>query len=41
MPDTPGIGVYVATKHAVTVLAEYLRKELANANSKIRVTVRK
>jgi NADP-dependent 3-hydroxy acid dehydrogenase YdfG len=41
MPDYPGCGVYVASKHAVTVLTEYLRKELANANTKIRVTVRK
>lgn len=41
MPDFPGCAVYVASKHAVTVLTEYLRKELASAESKIRVTVRK
>ncbi|XP_063235308.1 farnesol dehydrogenase-like [Bacillus rossius redtenbacheri] len=34
----PGIGMYSATKHAVTVLTESLRRELTKLNSKIKIT---
>ncbi|XP_077284824.1 farnesol dehydrogenase-like [Arctopsyche grandis] len=32
------LGMYAATKHGVTVLTEYLRTELRNKNSKIKIT---
>ncbi|XP_077284825.1 farnesol dehydrogenase-like [Arctopsyche grandis] len=32
------LGMYAATKHGVTVLTEYLRAELRNKNSKIKIT---
>ncbi|KAG8232939.1 hypothetical protein J437_LFUL018547 [Ladona fulva] len=34
----PGMSIYTASKHAVTVMTEGLRKELADLNSGIRVT---
>jgi len=40
MIDYPGIEMYTASKHAVTVLTEGLRRELRDLKTKIRVTVK-
>lgn len=37
----PGLGIYFSAKHGITGFTEALRLELANAGSKIRVTVSK
>jgi hypothetical protein len=37
----PGLFLYTASKHSVTVLTEGLRKELSDLKSNIRITVRK
>ena len=39
MPQIPEFAMYYASKHAVTVLTEGLRKELQILKSKIRITV--
>jgi len=36
----PGMFMYTASKHSVTVLTEGLRKELSDLKSNIRITVR-
>jgi NADP-dependent 3-hydroxy acid dehydrogenase YdfG len=35
----PGMFLYTASKHSVTVLTEGLRKELSDLKSNIRITV--
>jgi short-subunit dehydrogenase len=37
----PGMFLYTASKHSVTVLTEGLRKELSDLKSNIRITVRR
>lgn len=37
----PGMFMYTASKHSVTVLTEGLRKELSDLKSNIRITVSK
>jgi NADP-dependent 3-hydroxy acid dehydrogenase YdfG len=39
MSNNPGFNMYAATKHAVTALAESLRRELVQLETQIRVSV--
>jgi NADP+-dependent farnesol dehydrogenase len=39
MSNNPGFNMYAATKHAVTALAESLRRELVQLEAQIRVSV--